>query len=83
MNHIISPLFQSSLVLKRILVAVQLSCRLVICNVGYSEIAEYRKKRFSCMTERYCAVMRIVFRNQNVAVEASHFRNGKHADSAE
>ena len=35
------------------------------------------------MSESNCAVVRIILLNQDMTVEASHFRNGEYADSAE
>src|SRR5574344_488036 len=71
------------LVLERILVAIKLSGRLVVCNVLHAEIAEYGKERLSCMAECNGTVMRIMLRYQYVAVEPSHLRDGEHADAAE
>lgn len=56
---------------------------MIISNVGDAKEFEYLEKRFAIVSEDHRAVVRITLLEQNVAIKASHFRDGENTDSAE
>ena len=70
---------------KWILCRIWQGCRLIVVNIFHrnAKIFEYFKQCFSVMSECNRSVMRIVFLDQYMAVESSHFRDRKYTDGTE
>ena len=68
---------------KGVLCRVKSSSRLVIGDVFDSKVLEDCPQGFSYVAKGNGSVVRILLAYQYVAVEAAHFRDAEHADSAE
>ena len=69
---------------KRIFCRIHHSLRLIEVNFihFHTDIFKYFIQCFSEMSESNSAMVRIIFLNQYVTIETSHFRNCEYADSA-
>ena len=77
--------FYLQALVKRIFGLIQLSGRVVVTNFlnRYADIFEYFIQSFSIMAKSNGSVMREIALDQYMAVETTHFRNGKNTDGTE